>query len=290
MSKSKALIIFLATLVNACAVESDAEPPDLPVVLLMPKGNILIEEVYYSGAVPTAGIDRYYSDQFIEVMNVADAPVKVGGLIIGDAPGISGEINFSDTPGGPYVNDPDYVYLSTAWRIPGEPEDVLLEPGESLVIAQDAATHNPYSPVNLLNADFETYVDEFGADFDDAIVPNLENLWYTGGADWLVTVFGPTIIVLSMDGDKLEQAGGEYDPVRAPVSAVVDTMEALKDGQSGDYKRLHDSVDSGFVHVSGTYTGESVRRVRDDSGQLVDTDDSGADFEVSVPNPGLSVD
>ena len=107
----------------------------------------------------------------------------------------------------------------------------------------------------------------------------------------LVTVFGPTIIVLSMDGDDLEQAGGEYEPVRAPVSAVVDTMEALMDGQSGDYKRLHASVDSGFIHVSSTYTGESVRRVRDDSGQLVDTDDSGADFEVSsMPDPGLSGD
>ena len=49
----------------------------------MPKGNLLIEEVYYSGAVPTAGIDRYYSDQFIEIENIADAPVMVGGLIIG---------------------------------------------------------------------------------------------------------------------------------------------------------------------------------------------------------------
>ena len=145
--------------------------------------------------------------------------------------------------------------------------------------------------MSTLDADYETYVDEFGEDFDDAIVPNLESLWYGAGYDWLVTVFGPTIIVLSMDGDDLEQAGGEYEPVRAPVSAVVDTMEALMDGQSGDYKRLHASVDSGFIHVSGTYTGESVRRVRDDSGQLVDTDDSGADFEVSsMPDPGLSGD
>ncbi len=40
-------------------------------VPLPPHGNLLIEEVYYSGAVPTEGIDRYYSDQFIELMNVA---------------------------------------------------------------------------------------------------------------------------------------------------------------------------------------------------------------------------
>ena len=261
----------------------------LPLEPLSPAGNLLIEEVYYSGAVPVAGIDRYYSDQFIELVNIADAPVMIGGLILGDAPGLSGSINPGNAPGGPYVDDPEYVYLSSAWRIPGEPEDVLLQPGASLVIAQDASTHSPYSPVNLLDADYETYVEEFGEDFDDAVVPNLESLWYTGGYDWLVTVFGPTIIVLSMDADDLEPVAGDFDPVRAPVSAVVDTMEALMDSDSGAYKRLHSSVDSGFIHVSGTYTGESVRRLRDSSGTLIDTDDSGADFEVlSTPDPVLN--
>ncbi len=62
---------------------------------LSPIGNLLIEEVYYSGAVPTAGIERYYSDQFIELENVVEAPVMVGGLIIGDAPGLAG----GDQPG-----------------------------------------------------------------------------------------------------------------------------------------------------------------------------------------------
>ena len=302
-----ARILFLPGLMlfcSGCSQEQELNAPDLSDGYdtedsgdvgeggpLSPIGNLLIEEVYYAGAVPAAGIERYYSDQFIELVNIAEAPVMVGGLIIGDAPGLAGTINPGNTPGGPYVNDPDFVYLSSAWRIPGEPEDVLLEPGESLVIAQDAATHNPYSPVNLIDADYETYVEEYGEDSDDAIVPNLESLWYGAGYDWLVTVFGPTIIVLSMDAEELEAAGGDYDPVRAPVSAVVDTMEALMSAGSGGYKRLHDSVDSGFVYVSGTYTGESVRRIRDENGMLIDTNDSGADFEVAaMPDPGLTVD
>ena len=291
MSVPKLVFCGFSLLFGACTTSeksgfADTGGPSGPTGPLSPIGNLLIEEVYYSGAVPTAGIDRYYSDQFIELMNTADEAVMVGGLIIGDAPGLAGAINPGNTPGGPYVNDPDYVYLSTAWRIPGEPEDVLLQPGESLVIAQDASTHQPYSPVNLIDADYETYVEEFGEDFDDVIVPNLESLWYGAGYDWLVTVFGPTIIVLSMDAEELEQTGGDYEPVRAPVSAVVDTMEALMDADSGAYKRLHSSVDSGFVHVSGTYTGESVRRLRDSNGALIDTNDSGADFEVSsTPDP-----
>ena len=62
---------------------------------LPPMGNLLIEEMYYSGAVPTAGIDRYYSDQFIELVNIADAPVMVGGLLLGDAHGSSGTTHVS---------------------------------------------------------------------------------------------------------------------------------------------------------------------------------------------------
>ena len=167
---------------------------------------------------------------------------------------------------------------------------MLLPPGDSIVIAQDAATHQPYSPVNLIDADYETYVEEYGEDFDDVVVPNLESIWYGAGYDWLITVFGPTIIVLSMDPEDLEPADDdEYSPVLAPVSAVVDTMEALMNADSGDYKRLHSSVDRGFVHVSGTYTGESVRRIRDSKGALIDSNDSGADFEIStMPDPGVN--
>ena len=124
MSSSRVLVFTAAALAIACT-EPVGAPPDLGLSTdtgvegpLMPKGNLLIEEVYYSGAVPTAGIDRYYSDQFIELENIADAPVMVGGLIIGDAPGLAGAINPGNSPGGPFVNDPDFVYLSTAWRFP----------------------------------------------------------------------------------------------------------------------------------------------------------------------------
>ncbi len=272
--------------VDSGGPEDSGEPM---VEALPPQGNLLIEEVYYSGAVPTAGIDRYYADQFLELVNIADAPVMVGGLLLGDAYGISGGLNPGDAPGGPFVADPDHVYLGNVWRIPGAPEEVLLEPGGSLVIAHDAGEHNPYSSVDLSDADYETFVETYGEDMDDAFVPNLESVWYTGGYDWLVTVFGPTMVVLSVDEAELEQVGHpRYGPMQAPASAVVDTMEALMDAESGEYKRLHESIDSGFIYVSGTYTGESVRRRRDESGRLVDTNNTGADFEVlAVPEPGV---
>ena len=67
---------------------------------------------------------------------------------------------------------------------------------------------------------------------------------------------------------------------KTPSEHVIDTMEAVMDADSGDYKRLHSNLDSGFQYVSGTYTGESVRRVMD-NGRLIDTDNSTEDYYVT---------
>ena len=67
---------------------------------------------------------------------------------------------------------------------------------------------------------------------------------------------------------------------KTPSEHVIDTMEAVMDADSGDYKRLHSNLDSGFQYVSGTYTGESVRRVLD-NGRLLDTDNSTEDYYVT---------
>ena len=47
---------------------------------ISPIGHLKIEEVYYSGAVPTEGIDRYYADQFIQLRNTSDYTLDIGGV------------------------------------------------------------------------------------------------------------------------------------------------------------------------------------------------------------------
>ena len=269
----------------ACTSGDDAPVNDAgtPAVPVAPQGHLLIEEVYYAGASPAAGRDHYFSDQFIRLRNVSGAPVEAGGLLLGDAYGLAGEINRGDVPDA-FSDDPDVIVMSNLWRVPGAPADVTVPPGGCLVVAQDAGQHLPYSAVDLWEADFETVVAERG-DSDDAVVPNLEPVLFTGGADWLLTVFGPTVVILGpLDPAELD-VGRRL--LRAPADALVDTMEALMDAQSGAYKRLHADIDAGFIHVSGTYTGESVRRHRTASGSLQDTDDSGEDFSlVALPSPG----
>ena len=259
-------------------VEAAPQPPD---------GRLLISELYYAGSPPAAGTDHYFSDQFIEIVNVSGEPVLLGGVMVGDVFGLAGEINRGDTPDSYAQEDPDRVYLNNLWRIPGEPDDHILEPGDTLVLAHDGTNHQPFSTVDLTGASFETYVDS-GNDEDYPLVDNLESVHYTGGYDWLITVFGPSVVLLSPEAiDEMEPVNTGWWPVRAiPNEHVIDAVETLMDGDSVDFKRLPEAVDAGFVHVSGTYTGESVQRIWD-GGVLRDSDDSGADFEAAeTPTPG----
>ncbi len=258
------------------STEADTSEP-LPAM-----GRLKIEQVYYAGSPPTEGIDRYYADQFIQLSNTSDHPIEIGGVGLGDLYGLAGEINQGNAP-SEFAEDDAHVYFGNLWRIPGAAEDTLIAPGGCIRIAQDAADHQPYSDLNHLDAHYETYVDS-GEDHDDPVVENLESVFYTAGYDWLVTVFGPTIVVVSPEAfEAMEEVdAGWTDVMQVPADTVIDTMEALMDEDSGDFKRLPASIDAGFVHASGTYTGEAVRRTSID-GVLQDADDSGADFEVTSP-------
>jgi hypothetical protein len=287
-------IIFVLGLCFGCDSETDSQVdggvtdagPEYgdPV---SPEGHLLIEELYYAGSPPAAGSDHYNADQFIEIVNTSDAPVAVGGLFIGNVYGLAGEINAGYTPNSFAESDPDRVYCENLWRIPGEPEDVLLYPDESLIIAQDGANHQPFSTVDLTGANWEAYVEQSERDEDYPLVDNLEAFHFTGGYDWLITVFGPSVVILSPEAiDHMEDVTADqfWELKAIPVEYIVDAVETLMDASSGIYKRLPANVDTGFVYVSDTYSGESVRRVRED-GLLKDTGNSSADFEVATPAP-----
>lgn len=255
-------------------------------------GGLVIREFYYTGARGVTPDAHYFSDQFVEVTNNATEPLPVGGLLVADIDGPSGEINPGTRP-TQYQSDPEHVYASNIWRVPGADGEHLLAPGESVVLAQDGTNHMPDSPLDLSDADWETYVERADMrDRDHPTVPNLTREHFTGGVDWLVTVYGPALVIFRADDvaalDRISTPIGAR--VRVPVDAVIDGVEALMDADSAAFKRLPPAVDRGFVAASGTYTGESARRrpaamVR---GRTVwqDSDDTSADFErADAPTP-----
>ncbi|MCA9563575.1 MAG: DUF4876 domain-containing protein, partial [Myxococcales bacterium] len=257
--------------------QTNVEPSRTPVL-----GDLLIEEIYYSGAPAQGGTDHYLSDQFIELVNTTDHVLDLSGVMIGDAYGAAGAINPGMSPDSFAATHPDEVVLSSVWRMP---TGTILAPAGRLVIAQDGANHRPFSSVDLSGARFEAYVAGSGRDDDYLTVANLESVVFNGGFDWLITVFGPSVVVLQPGTTLGTQSGPLGELATAPIGSVLDAVEALMDGDSGDFKRLPSALDAGFAFVSDTYVGESLRRVQID-GRWQDTNDSSADFVVGEPDPG----
>lgn len=259
-------------------------------------GNIVFKEVYYTGSKTSLG-GTYFSDQFIELYNNSTDTIYLDSLCIADAYGNAGLINPTSLP-TPFNTDNSAAYVSTIWRIPGTGKQQPLAPGKSIIIAQDGVNHkdpllNPNSPVDLSTADWETYNERpDNRDADAPAVPNLEKVYYNGGFDWNVPVFGASLIIFKADFDKLEQVAipGSTQPARIkiPNSIIIDGFEALKDGGSVSFKRIPAAVDAGFVFADDTYNMQSFRRkistVINGRRVLQDTNNSGNDFE-KIPSP-----
>lgn len=273
------------------SAEADAiGAPEAAMTLTGPAlGWLVIRELYYSGS-PGVGGNHYFSDQFIDLYNNSTEVIYADGLCVGDAHGPAGRINPGTMP-TPFGGDADHVYLESVWQVPGSGRDHPIAPGGHLVIAHDGAPHQPDSRLDLSDADWETFNERAdGRDVDSPTVPNLRRVVFNGGFDWLLPVFGASVVVFRVDDvDSLERVrvpGYPGPRVRLPSAAVLDAVDALMNEDSGRYKRLPVSLDRGSTHVSGTYTGESVRRrvVATIDGRAIvqDTDDSTEDFEVAA--------
>jgi hypothetical protein len=246
-------------------------------------GELLIEELYACGAAPAGGTDHYFSDQFVELINPTEGPLDLSGVLIAEVFGSAGEINAGMSPDSFRDRRPDDVVVTTIWRVP---EGVVLESGATLVVAHDGVNHRPFSTVDLSGAGLEAFAPS-GRDEDAAQVANLISETYHGGYDWLMTVFGPSVVLL--DADAAWEAMPTEGRYAVPADMVLDGVDTLMDEGSGAFKRLPDAVDAGFGTIGETYAGLSLQRVRAADGRPVDTNDSGADFVVGEPSPSFVV-
>lgn len=263
-------------------------------------GSLVIKEVYYTASqTPSGGF--YFSDQFVEIYNNSTDTLYLDSLCIADISGTSGLINPTSLP-TPFNTDNANSYANNIWRIPGTGRQRPLAPGKSIVIAQDAVNHkdptlNPNSPVDLSNADWETYNERpDNRDADAPGVPNLDRVYFTGGFDWLIPVFGPSLVIFKADFASLAQvpipgASPTIAPrIKIPNNIVIDGVEFLKDGTSAGFKRLPAAIDAGFSFADATYNKQSLRRKTSTTinGRriLQDNNNTTADFEkIPLPTP-----
>ena len=247
-------------------------------------GELLISQLYTSGAAPAGGTDHYFGDQFIELVNASNTPLDLSGVGLANVYGTAGEINPGIVPDSYREALPDSVVMNSIWRFP---TGVELAPGHTLVVAHDGTNHRPFSDLDLSSVAFETFVTQYeGADVDSPTVENLELEVYNGGYDWLLTVFGPSVVVIDADSP-IDEVDAPYSTLPSiSVDAVIDGVDTVMNENSGAFKRLPDIIDSGFAWHDGPYTGTALHRKNPD-GDWQDTDDSREDFELGPPNPTL---
>lgn len=265
-------------------------------------GGLVIKEVYYPASRTPSGGD-YSSDQFVEIYNNSADTIFTDGLCIADVHGASGLIN-PNQQATPFKDDQNNVYLNSVWRIPGTGRQYPLAPGRSIIIAQDGVNHrgdptlNPNSPVDMSTADWETFNQrDDNRDIDFPNVPNLERLYFTGGFDWLLAVFGPGVVIFRTDNfaalerTPIPGAAATIQPrIKIPRTLVIDAVEALRDASSADFKRIPNFLDAGFTFATNIYTSESVRRKVQSTvngrAVLQDGNNSGQDFQLLTrPTP-----
>jgi len=273
-------------------------------------GAFVIKEVYYSGSTTPAG-KAYYADQYLEIFNNTSEIQYADGISVLEHESSGTGVNM-------WGNIKDSIVVKMVWTIPGNGTQVPVEPGKSIVIAQDGINHrddpkgNPSSPVNLGNADFEFYVPRISnKDIDSPSVPNLiEDLF--GNRTFEVTYRvqgGSALAIAKIPGNTSEErkayirknlidkpfVSGSDTSYYAKIASkyLIDAVETVEDEAHAIYKRFPPELDAGYTYVTtGSYSGKCIRRkvMGISSGRVVyqDTNNSTNDFLKDVdPKPKI---
>ena len=248
---------------------------------LVSLSDLLISEIYYSGAAPNP--PYYFHDQFLEIYNNSADTIYLDSLIVAD-------VDFG------YAAD-SVIHAIHAYMIPGNGSDVPLPPGECLIIAQDAIDHSAINPnsINLTGADFEYYVSTSG-DVNNPNVPDMIQLQHKYGVDFLYSVMNDALCILKVK-DPYNLGYDNHNCLLLPKSAILDAVE-YRENLNDTNKRLDNTLDAGKTGGIPMYKGKSVSRKieRIENGQIIlmDNNNSSIDFEIlekptpKVPGPGES--
>lgn len=269
-------------------------------------GEFLIEEIFCTGnIIPSTGkVDTYAGDQYFKITNNTDEVLYADGLFIMET-----KINSVST--FEYIVDirDEYTGIQCAYCIPGDGDDVPVQPHASLLIANNAQNNLEANPngMDLSGADFEWYDESTNSskDVDNPEVPNLEK-WYTyslsfwylhnrGYSSYALAFFPPSLtcedfienykwegqyISHTLVGDFTMNISSAY---KIPNSWVIDAVaQSVKDGVY--WLPFSTSLDAGYTYVCLVDSdpdryGKAVVRKKNDDGTLVDTNNSTMDFE-----------
>lgn len=281
----------------------------LPLTYSRP-GRLIIKEIYCGGCSKAPEEGTFQSDKYFIIHNNSYEPLPLDGLCFGMLdPYNSNSVNvWTDAEG----NFREYAPLcESVWRFPGGGTDFMLDAGgDAVVVVNGAVDHAAQYPlsVNLNHEDYFVCYDPilfanvtYHPAPGDRIDPSryMEVVRKTGQSNaFPMSINSPTVVLFRapegtdiaeyLNNDELaivQKPGASMRCMKIPWEWITDGVEVYNGSATGNYKRLADDVDAGFVTLSRSFTGHTLHRRLDEAATAAagyeiyqDTNNSSNDF------------
>ncbi|MCR5709591.1 MAG: DUF4876 domain-containing protein [Bacteroidales bacterium] len=266
---------------------------------------LIIREFYYHGSTTLEGAN-YTKDTYVELYNNAGPG---GQTVYLDSLCLAAIYPYNSTTGNNAWAGLDTIPVAQMyWMFPGDGHTYPLGPGESVVIACNAAvdhTGRATSGLKLNKAHFGCWSELLPRhEISAGVVPMVLTMTGQGNA-WALSIHSPALVVFRPSMGVAAWQGQPdvweyFEPGRSSGTKywhiasewILDGVECV-DAPSGAIKRLPPSIDASYVWMrSGHYSGKCVSRVLDFVSEGIevykDTNNSDEDFMPDcIPSPRL---
>lgn len=294
-------------------------------------GDFVIKQIYYGGSDTKKG--AVFRDQFIEIYNNSNEVQYADGLYMAQLFGTYSTTVYSYTlANGQYdwskslemtlgnAANTDYVYAINIIKIPGNGTQYPVQPGKSIVIAQNAINHkanytdnsgktvsilSPELTVDLSTADFEAFLGTYSGstyqyDIQNPAVPDVEiAYWGNSNNDLILDSLGrQAYAIFKMTATEFAALKKYKNPkgdanlyLQIPNTVIIDGVDTTRDlGANFIPKKLPAQIDGGNTYLpSGAYSSKSVMRKTKTTiaGRIIlqDTNNSTNDFGEVTASP-----
>ena len=258
------------------------------------KGNdFIIEEIFFTGTATPEG-KQYFGDQYIKLYNPTNRVLYADGLVLAD----SEFLTVTKRDYTPNIMAEAFTAGSMV-QIPGNGTQYPVQPGASIVIAEQGINHKENNPnsIDLSKADFENFYPPRVKDVDGVGVTNNINLHgififnNRGNRSYVIARFpeGTATATLQYDYEyKVATKLMQRQALKIPNNWIVDAVN-LSTKTGFEWIVTSSSLDSGWAYVANdekdtSRYGKSVRRkvLSEKNGKLIfkDTNNSTDDFEI----------
>ena len=278
--------------------------------------TLALQTVYQSPLVfkaiyTTGGAQGYMVDGYYEIVNNSDEVQYLDGLVMSAPAGNQKKENAWQAAG---ITDRYECGQGTVVAFPGVSggKEHPLQPGESVVIAQDAANHAEIAPegnhcVDLSNANWEIYISNVVSEIDYA-APNLNVIFQnnTYMKAFGLGFFGRAYILAKLpDGMTPEAFAADpanlmttpnstssFQYLMIPSKYVLDAVDIWNNNSETHYPTFLPKDDAKGVLASTAWAGMCVRRkvskIANGRAYYQDTNNSSNDFLTNQPlTPGV---